>query len=377
MDALMTSLDSKFDNFFVDKKVLDKPLIKKILTKLPPHKVQVVDNPPFPETRGTLSKSEFNRSKKNLYFTDFKGQFFKRCPGSRPGLACCNYFVLNLGLQCDMNCSYCYLQSFINSPVMTVYTNIDEALLELESLEKEKPLLPFRIGTGEVVDSLSLDELTEYSRVLISFFKKYPHWKLEFKTKSDKVDQFLDLGPASNTIVSWSINPQYIISAEEHGTASLEDRLDAAKKCLDHGFSIAFHIDPMIWHPDWKDNYGGLVKEITKRFTPSDIPIMSIGALRFQPEQRSIMRERFGFQSLITRAEVFPSHDGKLRYDNSLRQEMYDFVLKKFKEHSSRWNIFFCMENHETWLESSFKSLPKRVEGLSAYFDNTITRGLV
>ena len=69
----------------------------------------------------------------------------------------------------------------------------------------------------------------------------------------------------------------------------------------------------MIWHPDWKESYGYLVDQITKRFNPNDIPYLSVGALRFQPEQKNIMRERFGMESLVNQAETFKGRDGKLR----------------------------------------------------------------
>ncbi|MBK9038750.1 MAG: hypothetical protein IPL83_06240 [Bdellovibrionales bacterium] len=142
-----------------------------------------------------------------MYIHEFKGRFFKRCPGAKPGLACCNYFVLNLGLQCDMNCTYCYLQSYINTPVLSVYSNIEQSIAELEDFAKVQAEAKIRIGTGETTDSLSLDDLTLYSRKLINFFRSVPNWRLELKTKSNKVDQFLDLEHEKNIIVSWSLNP--------------------------------------------------------------------------------------------------------------------------------------------------------------------------
>jgi spore photoproduct lyase len=124
-----------------------------------------------------------------------------------------------------MNCSYCYLQSYLNSHVTKIFTNIDQALSELSEMAASFGDHSFRVGTGEVIDSLSLDEITLYSRKLIAFFNRHPNWILEFKTKSAKVDQFLDLATLGNTTVSWSINPSKIIEKEEHGTARLHERL--------------------------------------------------------------------------------------------------------------------------------------------------------
>jgi spore photoproduct lyase len=356
----MRELIAKFEKIYLHRDSVDSEVGARLRSLA---RVEIVDDKPFAHVKGELSAREFERSKRLLYVCRFPGQFFKRCPGSRPGLACCNYFVLNWGQQCDMNCSYCYLQSFINSPLLTIYSNLDDALNELRAVGVKSALgadsTGVRIGTGETVDSLSLDPLTLYSRRLIGFFRDYPGWTLEFKTKSDFVDQFLDVPHAGNVIASWSVNPQHVIDHEEHGTASLERRLTAAEKCRARGFRVSFHIDPMIWHPEWRESYARLIEAVTSRFTPADIPYMSVGALRFQPEQRAMMRERFGMNSYVTRAETFPGRDGKLRYDQNVRREMFQFILDGFRRHSADWRIFMCMESPESWLgttgESPFK----------------------
>ena len=137
------------------------------------------------------------------------------------------------------------------------------------------------------------------------------------------MDHFLREPHGGNVITSWSINPQSIIEREEFGTSSLQERLSAARKCADRGFSIAFHIDPMIWVPNWKEIYSELVDEVTSLFSPKELQTLSIGALRFAPEQRDMMRERFGIESLVNQGELFRSSDGKLRYDHHLRKEMF------------------------------------------------------
>lgn len=364
---------NKFKKVFIHRDCKHSELTCRLKSLFPTEKIEWVTQKPFSQSQGPLSAREFDRSKRHIYVENFKGEFFKPCPGSRPGLTCCNYFVLNLGLQCDMNCSYCYLQSFINTPVLTIYANIDQAIDELRELMKTCKEQAFRIGTGEVIDSLSLDPITQYSKKLIPFFRDIPKWKLEFKTKSHFVDQFLNEPHGGNVITSWSMNPQNIIEREEFGTASLQERLEAARKCADKKFLIAFHIDPIIWHPGWQESYKTLVDNITSLFSPKELYALSVGALRFQPEQKDIMRERFGMKSWVTLAETFKSRDGKLRYDHNLRKEMFYYIIKSFKSHSEDWNIFLCMESPETWL-SSYGSLPKDTGRLKELFDHSVLR---
>lgn len=350
---------NRFEKIFIDRASIESDVARRAYQLFDTSRIEVVDEEPFKNLKRKMTPEEFDRSKKLLYLTPFTGQFFKRCPGStqKKVLNCCNYHILNLGSQCPMNCSYCYLQSYLNSPVSKIFTNIEQALSELEEMAREHGQLPFRVGTGEIIDSLALDELTLYSRKLIEFFNRFPKWTLEFKTKSDKVDQFLDLGPSQNTVVSWSLNAKAVIEKEEHETARLHERLNAARKCLDRGFSVAFHLDPLIYNTEWKENYGDLVREITENFKPEEVNVISLGTLRFQPEQRHMMKRRFGMNSLVNQAEMFPSEGAKLRYDASLRNEMFKFVYNSFKSQSEKWRIFLCMETPETWI-STFESQP-------------------
>ncbi len=358
-----------FDKIFIDVVSKNSEVADRVRSLYPKEIIFDVHTEPFSEQKGTMSSDEFNQSKRTLFLTEYKGHFFKRCPGAtqKKTLTCCNYHVLNLGSQCNMNCSYCYLQSYLNSRTTKIFTNIDQALAELKEMADLHPNQPFRVGTGEVIDSLSLDEITLYSRKLISFFKNYPNWVLEFKTKSNKIDQFIDLPGAKNIVVSWSINPPHIINSEEHGTARFDERIAAAKKCRDQGYKIAFHIDPMIWHPEWKENYSFLAEEIAKNFSASDIHIISLGALRFQPEQRQMMRERFGMQSMVNAAEMFTSEGNKMRYDAGLRSEMFQFMQTKIRSLNSGFNIFLCMETPETWI-NSFDKVPMQMPELKQIF---------
>jgi spore photoproduct lyase len=361
-------LTSQFEQVLIDEASWDSAVAVRFRSLFRPELITKTKGEVFSH-KGTLSKQQFEKSKKILWLNEFAGNFFKRCPGAtqKKTLSCCNYHVLNLGQQCNMNCTYCYLQSYLNVPATIVYTNIEKALTELAEMAELHPQQPFRVGTGEVIDSLSLDPLTLYSHSLIEFFKKYPQWTLEFKTKSSAVDQFLNQEHKGNVVVSWSINAAPIILNEELGTATQEERLSSARRCADRGFPVAFHIDPMIYYPDWKNGYAELVDKITSRFQPDEVHVISVGSLRFQPEQRHMMRERFGMNSWVTKAEMFPSEGDKLRYDSKLRMEMLNFTIQRFKNTSTAWKVFMCMETPENWLQS-FNKVPNQIPELKEFF---------
>jgi hypothetical protein len=80
-----------------------------------------------------------------------------------------------------------------------------------------------------------------------------------------------------------------------------------------------------------------------------------------------MMRERFGFKSLVNQAEMFPSEGNKLRYDAGLRSEMFQFMYKKLKSLNPDFNIFLCMETPETWIKA-LEKIPMQMPELKDLF---------
>src|SRR5271156_3602386 len=101
-------------------------------------------------------RDPFGAGKRRMVVMNRKGPFLMACPAGSAEFACCGYLVLTLASNCPMDCSYCFLQEHLaGNPGFQVYANYGAALEELERL----PLRPrgrhFRIGTGELADSLA------------------------------------------------------------------------------------------------------------------------------------------------------------------------------------------------------------------------------
>jgi spore photoproduct lyase len=102
-----------------------------------------------------------------------------------------------------------------------------------------------------MLDSLALDHITGLTKMLIPFFSRFTNGSLMLLTKSSNVDNLLAVKSKNNTVVSWSLNAQQIIHQYELGTADLDERIEAAKQCQNHGYRIRIRIDPGILYPKW------------------------------------------------------------------------------------------------------------------------------
>ena len=290
----------------------------------------------------------FGSAKKRLVIATHKGEFLKKCPGS-DGQVCCNYFVINFASNCSMDCRYCYLQEYLSSnPALKVFSNTGDLLREAEELLSQHRRFFFRIGTGEITDSLALDPYIGFSRDIVPFFAEQPNALLELKTKSDCVDDLLTIDPKDRIVVAWSMNPQRMIELHEQGTASLDERLAAARRCQEAGYRLAFHFDPMIEYPGWERDYEDTAERLFASIDWRRIAWLSMGVLRITPALKRTMRQRFSSTSLLTGEQVL-CPDGKLRYFQPLRVAMYKKMLAWMRRAAPTVKVYLCMESKEVW----------------------------
>src|SRR2546428_13843339 len=103
-------------------------------------------------------------AKSHLYVTAQKGNFRRACPGATSrqtqGQLCCGYMIVDLIYNCNYDCTYCYLQSYVNAPYLTVYANVEQLFDELGTFLRTNPQKFVRFGSGEFSKSLTLVMLT-------------------------------------------------------------------------------------------------------------------------------------------------------------------------------------------------------------------------
>lgn len=338
-----------FDQIWIDKTALLYPsthIIKDRLSKVPADvvdDVQILKHPSNPD-----------KAKRQLILTVNKGSAFKRCQGECKGVVCCGYYTINIASGCPCDCSYCILQHYIsNNPMTTIYVNIEEILSIVQRELKANPSKNFRIGTGELSDSLVYDHITNYSKIIVSFFAAQSNAIFEFKTKTVNINNLLGLKNGGHTVVSWSLNPQKIIDSEELHASSLKNRLAAAKKCVEAGYRVGFHFDPMINYEGWENDYKEVVEEIFAYVPSASIAWISMGSLRFPPHLKWMAEKRFPYTKIFC-GEFIPTN-GKMRYFRPLREEMYRKMREWIRKKAPKVSPYLCMETQTVY--QNFTSL--------------------
>ena len=357
------------DRIIIDTRVRSSPITRNVLDNLPGIPVEYIDDPGIVIDAIRKERDPLRTGKKVLLLTENRGKLLKPCPGTKEYI-CCGYQILNFATNCNIECSYCILQAYLNNPVMIVYTNIDDIFSELEDRLNRNPGSIYRIGTGEFTDSLTLDHLTGFTKLIIPFFAGKKNAILELKTKTDNIVNLYDLEHNGNIVTAWSLNTEDVAKREELLAPSINDRVDAAFKCQEMNYRLAFHFDPLIYYPGWEEGYLRTIDILFTKIDPRNISWISLGCFRFLPELKPIIQKRFP-QSKIIYEEFIVGLDGKMRYLKSVRIDMYSRILEWIRGYDSELCVYLCMESREVWRKVFGDDRVKSSEDLAEMLDKT------
>lgn len=348
------------ETIFIERAVLDAPMVRRCRERAPDVPVVEID-----DRRQLLGEADFAVAKRQLVLAPRRRAFLEHCPAGTRGMVCCNYLVMHFASNCPMDCQYCFLQEYLaaNAP-LTAFVNPEAGLAEIGAMLDAHPERQFRIGTGELADSLALDPLTGLSRELVPFFARRPNGLLELKTKTTAIDDLLDFDPRDRVVVSWSLAPEAVVATAERGTAPIASRLDAMRRVAQAGYKVGVHLDPLVEYDGWEEGYRALITAVAAVVPRDRIAWATMGALRFSPALRTRIRERFGPVPLLA-GEHVAGGDGKWRDFQPLRVHMYRRIRSWLTDAFAGVPLLLCMETPLVW-EKVFGQTPPREQQLGA-----------
>ena len=203
-------------------------------------------------------------------------------------------------------------------------------------------------GTGQSSDALAWGNKHGMLDALFAFAVAHPNILLEFKTKSDNVRYIVENDTPKNIVCSWSLNTPVIIDNEEHFTASLDRRLDAARQVADRGVRVAFHFHPMVYYDTWREDYTNVARRIIDSFDSTEVAFLSLGSVTLTKPVIKKIRE-LGNPTKILQMELVPDPHGKLTYPDAVKVEMFEVMYEAFSPWHEDVFMYLCMEKTEIW----------------------------
>jgi len=261
---------------------------------------------------------------------------------------------------CFYQCDWCYLKltyraAFPYIAVRAEYDNIKSQLMKRLSQFNQ----PVMFNSGELADSLAMEHLTRAGREFIPWFGQSENGYLFMLTKSDNVDDILDMPHNEHTIIAWSMNNGNISRKYEIGAPSFERRLEAAVKVENAGYPVRIRLDPIVPFQGWQEEYKETIRQIFEKISPERI---TIGTLRFEPGFYNMRNSFFttgpDLPSLLEQmTQMFPPEtipgfrkpkSGKYSFSEERRVEIFDYIIKEIRKVSD-CRIALCKESAPVW----------------------------
>jgi len=315
----------------------------------------------------TVVRPDVQNDHKAIVTAVQKGDFLKPCPGTTKGYFCCGYQILTPMTGCGMYCDYCILQAYFDHRNQVVFENFDDCAAEVtRKLSQWHGVM--RLGTGEFADSLFQENNLGLCKKVAQLLEPYPNVVVEFKTKSTNIQTLPNMKRPDKIVIGFSMNTPAMIGLHERETASLDQRLASMRQCVDMGFWVAVHFDPMFWYPQWEADYREVVRRIFDTLpNPDKIAWWSMGGFRTNPELKKMLRQHNRHFPLFAGGEMILGEDGKYRYFRPVRTAFYRAVQDEVVRHAPDTTLYLCMESDEVWEASGM--MHRIPGGLPAYLD--------
>jgi spore photoproduct lyase len=349
----------------LSKSIQTKQAKKKIIQNLSKTIIKLKSN------AKSYKNNNFERDQPNLKYTKDESDkaIIGKCPVWSDDTVCCQLKVLDVVQNCAFACSYCTIQTFYGDKVV-FDANLKEKLEKIDLNEHEF----HHIGSGQSSDALVWGNRNNILDDLCGFASARKNILLEFKTKSNNISYLLKRSDLPKNIVcSWSLNPQTIIDNEEHSTASLNQRLDAARAVADHGVKVAFHFHPMVYYDNWETDYKDIVNRILSDFDPNEVLFISFGSITFIKPVIKKIRER-DMGSRILQMEFEKAPKGKLTYPEQVKLDMFHSMNNNFSSWNGKVFFYLCMEKKLFWDEVFGFHYPKNQDFADAFEKSISTK---
>jgi spore photoproduct lyase len=259
---------------------------------------------------------------------------------------------------CFYACDWCYLKLTYRAsfPFITVRAQYDRIKAQLEKRLSRSPA-DVIFNCGELADSLAMEHLTGAAREFIPWFGRAQNGYLYMLTKSDQVEEILDLPHNGHTILTWSMNEPSVSQTFEIGAPTFDRRLSAALKAREAGYRVRIRLDPVVPVDGWQKAYAETIERIFNVISPERV---TIGTLRFEEGfyrmRRSIFTTGPALPGLMEGMEpMFDSKliegslkRGKYSFNQGLRAEIFRFVVEEIRRHST-CQVALCKESADVW----------------------------
>ncbi len=261
------------------------------------------------------------------------------------GKVCRNCWRLHFQAGCAHKCHYCSLGGLLVTMVnVEDYIERLDRLIELNPWQEtylleddaEVPCLEPELGClGPIIEHFG----TLRDRYLI------------IHTKSANVDWMVDLAHNGRTIVVWSVAGPTQAEAFEPVAASTAERIEAAVKLAEAGYTVRYKFKPIIPMREWRREAADTIRMVFERTDP-DLISLCVFMWMDVNDMKSRLDASLLDPEYLAAAEqaVEEVKDSSCRpFPGRVRAEIYGHYLDEIRKHNPDIPVSLSTESPEVW----------------------------
>jgi spore photoproduct lyase len=235
-----------------------------------------------------------------------------------------------------------------------IMLNVEEFIVHVDELMAANPWQKvFRYDVEQ--DCLAIEPEYGASRMPVEHYAELEEKYLILFSKSANVDFLLDLDHKGHTIMLWTLSSHEVSREIEPRTGTMEERIEAARKCQEAGYPVRFKCKPIIPVRNWREQTTHMLETLFSRVQPDNI---SMELLFFQGGVEEMDRvlglDRFDGETIAAckEAEKTPWQQavhGRAPFPFEITRAVYRYFLEEARRLSPETPVTLCAETQRMW----------------------------
>jgi len=311
----------------------------------PAQRAQLLQNPVFRDCGGSYTRGLLLMAYGYADFFHLENREHK----ARGGAMCFDLYDLHSLNGCLHHCTYCR-----RGRLITMMLNVEEFIEQTDRLLKANPWQKV-IRYDAESDILPFEPEYGASRLLVDHFARLKDRYIILFSKSANVDFLLDLDNRGHTIMLWTLSPHTISTRIEKGTAPMQKRIEAARKCQDAGYTVRFKFKPVIPIRNWRAEYREMLEKLYATVKPDNLSMDLLFTYEIDTKELFAIVEPDSVDPEYIRAIEDAKHrpwtdtTTHMPFPHEARAEMYDFIISESQRISPQTPVTLCAETQRMW----------------------------
>ena len=184
-------------------------------------------------------------------------------------------------------------------------------------------------------------------------------------TKSDNVEHLLDLPYRAHMPCYWTLATDTQSREIERDTPSLDERLEAMRRCEEAGYVVRAGFSPIVPHKNWREEATVALEKLFAAVTPDTVRLWVVSMMLVREAEQIFGAENLDPQFVDAMRQTAPEMDGKHSgpFPRHVRAEIYAHYIDEIGRISPNTPVNLCTEERQVWemLADRLKMSPDRL----------------